>query len=62
MMPHFDIFEKKNHQIFKPRQRCGSALTATRSEAAREEKGEKLRSPPSEPAMNSIRTGELARR
>jgi hypothetical protein len=38
MMPHFDIFEKKNHQIFKPRQRCGSALAATRSEAAREGK------------------------
>jgi hypothetical protein len=39
MMPHFDILEKKNHQIFKLRQRCGSALAATRSEAAREGKG-----------------------
>jgi hypothetical protein len=39
MMPHFDISEKKNHQIFKPQQRCASALAATRSEAAREGKG-----------------------
>ena len=35
----FCILEKKNHQIFKPRQHCGSALAATHPEAAREGNG-----------------------
>jgi hypothetical protein len=34
-MTYFDIFEKKNHQIFKLRQHSRLALAATHPEAAR---------------------------
>jgi hypothetical protein len=34
-MTYFDIFEMKNHRIFKPRQHSSSALAVTHPEAAR---------------------------
>jgi hypothetical protein len=39
IMTHFDIFEKKNHRIFKPQQHNRSALAATHRKAARTPNG-----------------------
>jgi hypothetical protein len=58
VMTHFDISEKKNHRAFTPADRRAPGLE---QKPRGSETAEKPRSPPSELAMNSARTGELVR-
>src|ERR1700722_7880341 len=56
ILTHFDILEKRNHRIFKLRDRRSPRRIRRPHEW---EMAEKPRSPASEQAMNSTRTGEL---
>jgi hypothetical protein len=56
ILTHFDILEKRNHRIFKLRDRRSPQRIRKPHEW---EMAEKPRSPASEQAMNSTRTGEL---